>query len=364
MLPVLYELDSKEQLRVWSIETINKGSYSEIVITSGLDKGKKVVKNIKITSGKNIGKTNETSHYEQALLDSKSKWNNKIKSGYSTNRFSNETQISFPMLAKEFLKNKSKVIYPCIGQPKIDGVRCIYKNGELFSRTGKKFFNMEHILKELKVFGNDIIDGELYSYEMNFNKLVGLVKSETLSLSQKEEQKNIIFIIYDKINNMDYSQRFSSLTATIRSNNFKYITLIRNEEINYEEEVLKYHNVFTSEGYEGIMIRNKRGRYEEKKRSNNLLKYKTFIDDEFKITGFTSEKVIENGKELDLVIWICETEDHDTFSVRPKNNFEERAKIFKEADKYIGKYLNVRYQELTPAKIPRFPVGICIRDFE
>ena len=42
-----------------------------------------------------------------------------------------------PMLAHEFKKNKHKVKYPCIVQPKLDGIRCIatIKDGKCTLRT-------------------------------------------------------------------------------------------------------------------------------------------------------------------------------------------------------------------------------------
>lgn len=362
----LYERDAKNQLRVWSIKVEDKKTHSEIIICHGIDGGKKIEKITKILKGKNIGKTNETTHYSQAVADAKSKWEHKQTQGYSTDKFNNENKSRFPMLAKEYEKNKKKIIFPCYAQPKIDGVRCVYSSGELYSRLGKVFFGMEHIKNELSCFGNSIVDGELYSYEMNFNKLVGLVKSETLSNLQKEESRKVLFIVYDKISSLDYSQRLSEIKAVIKSNQFKYINLIETVDIHSDEEVYKFHNKFVEEGYEGIMIRNKKGKYEEKKRSSDLLKYKSFVDNEFKITGFFSEKVIENGIEKDLVIWECETQTGDKFTVRPRGTIEEREEMYKKAKSFIGCMLTVKYQELTPEGIPRFPsaTGLTIRNYE
>jgi DNA ligase-1 len=41
-----------------------------------------------------------------------------------------------------------------------------------------------------------------------------------------------------------------------------------------------------------------------------------------------------------------------------------RTDFYKNAAKYIGKKLTVKYQELTKDGIPRFPVGIAIRDYD
>lgn len=357
----LYERDAKGKLRVWNISVSDKTTHSEITVVHGTDGGKQITKVTKVLKGKNIGKTNATTHYTQALADAKGKWDQKNKQGYTNDRFS-ESKTKYPMLAKEFTKNKKKVVYPCLGQPKIDGVRCVYNNGEFRSRMGKKFFGLSHIKIELSKFGDKIIDGELYSYEMNFNKLVGLVKSETLSSVQKIEELKILFVAYDVFSHEDYSKRLSNLSAVINGSGFKYVKLIRSEEIHTEEEINMFHKQFVSEGYEGIMIRNKKGAYDEKKRSNNLLKYKHFFDEEYKITGFTSEKLIEKGKEMDLIVWECEiSKGGQKFHARPQGCFEDREKMYKIAKKYIGCLLTVKYQELTPDGIPRFPVGVSLR---
>ena len=38
--------------------------------------------------------------------------------------------------------------------------------------------------------------------------------------------------------------------------------------------------------------------------------------------------------------------------------------MFKNGDKYMGKMLTVKYQNLTDLGVPRFPVGIAFRDYE
>jgi DNA ligase-1 len=38
--------------------------------------------------------------------------------------------------------------------------------------------------------------------------------------------------------------------------------------------------------------------------------------------------------------------------------------MFGRGDEYIGKMLTVRFQELTTDRVPRFPVGLAIRDYE
>ena len=44
--------------------------------------------------------------------------------------------------------------------------------------------------------------------------------------------------------------------------------------------------------------------------------------------------------------------------------YHHRGKLFRNAPKYMGKQLTVRFQNLTALGVPRFPVGVAIRDYE
>ena len=69
------------------------------------------------------------------------------------------------------------------------------------------------------------------------------------------------------------------------------------------------------------------------------------------------------GREKGTAIWICKTgEQH--FSVKPEGTLEKRREYLVEKEKYIGKQLTVRFQNLTAIGVPRFPVGVVVRDYE
>ncbi len=126
------------------------------------------------------------------------------------------------------------------------------------------------------------------------------------------------------------------------------------------EEVKDLEKQYMSDGYEGAIVREMEGTYEIGKRSNHLLKVKTFMDEEYKIIGHT-EGI---GGFEGCVIWICETEKGQKFKVVPKGTYEQRQSWFKTATYNYGAMLKVKFFELTDEGIPRFPVGIGIRLME
>jgi len=219
---------------------------------------------------------------------------------------------------------------------------------------GKPFKGLDYLIKEiLRVYGPDtILDGELYCHGGTFQNLVSVVKSGKGS-------ETVQFIIYDYVADIDYCDRYAFLASKFAPS--LHLKLIQTDTCATSDNVGTFLDAYVSDGYEGLIVRNKVGPYVCKFRSKNLLKLKNFIDDEFKIICYTDGA----GKEFNHIIFVCETKDgRGKFNVRPKGTSRERVEMFREGEKYVGQFLTVRYQELTLSGIPRFPVGISIRNYE
>ena len=50
-----------------------------------------------------------------------------------------------PMLAHKYDEKRVDWSKPVWMQPKLDGVRCVFTKDGAFSRTGKKFMNVQHL---------------------------------------------------------------------------------------------------------------------------------------------------------------------------------------------------------------------------
>jgi DNA ligase-1 len=402
----LYSKKSSNKILEWNITVSGTKNNATITTIYGDLNGKKIKTNQLITIGKNIGKKNETTPFEQAVKEATSKWSNKMRSnGYikelhilqddnekiiksdkiSTKNNNNDkksikneksTKIQDvsntdfskirPMLAHPYNKAKRHIKYPCLVQPKLDGIRCIAfnLNGEiiLMSRTGKHFPHLNHIrdaLSEIKF--NGFFDGELFTRNLEFQEISGIVRKEKIKESDVNKSLLIEYHIYDVYNFDEIDMPFNERFNLIDNMNFKSKSLVKVKTFicSLEEDMLEKYDDFIKDNYEGIMIRNYNGLYKLKYRSNDLIKLKPFQDSEYKIVNFKDGV----GKESGCVIWICDNGNGDLFSVRPQGTVEERQELFKNAEKYIGKMLSVRYQELIN-NIPRFGIGIDIRDYE
>ena len=368
-LPTLYCKSKTGKTQVWNIEVIG----AKIRVSYGYEGGAVTVNEKTITSGKNLGKKNATTAAEQAALEAKSTWDKKKTGGYAESLDDAHVpgvadaaavaahEAILPMLAHDYNKRGKDIKFPCFVQAKLDGVRCIFRNGVLTSRQGKVFPDMEHITSDLQHV-KEVLDGELYSDTLTFQQFVGLVRKKKHNPAEKLLLRQVRFWVYDIVNDKTFEERNKDIGQLFYEYKdvWSHIDQLPTFECATKEGLKEFHARFVEEGKEGLIIRNKAGLYQLAARSKDLQKYKEFEDAEFTVVEFTDGE----GSEKGLVIWVCETEDKRKFSVRPRGSHEERHELFKDAESYVRKKLTVRYQELTEDGIPRFPVGIAFRDYE
>jgi len=328
-----------------------------------------------IFEGKNTGKSNQTTPYEQAQAEAKARWEKKKKYGYvnsleAAEKGELDALIEggiVPMLAHTFEKQGKKIKYPCYVQPKLDGLRCIaiLENGicTLWSRTRKPITSCPHIIAEIeKNFKEDIVlDGELYNHDLkkDFEKIVSAVRKET----PEEGYLNVQYHIYDLVNNSSFDNRTLWLAkkfASMKTPNFKYLKLVETHMVEDETQVPDWFLEFSELGYEGAMLRNAASPYVNK-RSSDLIKVKEMQDDEFEIVS------IEEGRgklQGHVGAFVCVNDDGQEFKAKLKGDTEKLKTYFENHSLWKGKKLTVQFQDLTSYGIPRFPVGLRIRESE
>lgn len=348
MNKTIYKLDSKGKLRYLTISTKD----NLVVQTSGLQDSPNAVTHESKCIGKNIGKSNETTSQEQAVLEAKAKIKAKLEEGYyETIEEAQKEIIILPMLAKDFKEEEHKVSYPFHVQPKLDGMRCLKRHQILKSRKNKEIDTMLHIANEI-VGLSDIFDGELYAHGLSFQDNMKLIKKY-----RKDESEKIKYHVYDLVlPNIPFIERLALLETIIRETKPNHIELVPTYIVENKQELLERHKQFLSEGYEGTIIRHGNLGYEINKRSGSLLKFKDFQDLACEIVDVEpSEKRPSHG------IFICKVSDGRTFGTGMKFSFEEREEILANKKDYIGKIVEIRFFEYTDDGLPRFPVCVGIR---
>jgi len=398
-LEKLYKIDSLGKLREWTMVIDNDSFYAE----KGLVGGKIVCDKPTTAIGKNEGKVNETTNEEQALLEAQARWEKKLKEGYALTPKDAETMSYYePMLAQKF-EDREKEIQAIfddelrvLSQPKLDGIRCIIRveDGEIVARTrkGRTIDMIPHILEELSVFFDlnvdAILDGELYNHDLkhDFNKIVSLVRKKTPTKTKgdseksfarklakhedslQESKKLIQYWVYDcpKLSEeYDESMIFSSRNFMLQGEfadvvDGNFVKLVETSECYSFLSLDQAYSSFMEKGYEGQMVRID-SPYESK-RSKSLLKRKEFQDAEYKVIDIEEGNGNRSGTAKHLVCY-CDKTDQ-TFNSNVKGNFDYLAEILNNKEYYIGKLATIKFFELTPDGVPRFPYAIAFRDYE
>lgn len=257
-------------------------------------------------------------------------------------------------------------------QPKLDGVRCIIQLNDkgkvyAYSRTGKPWLNINHILKELKPFFKQhpeaILDGELYNHDLrdDFEQIISLVRTQKPTAYMRSKSKKLVqFHCYDYAHTDEvYQQRMHNLTTSdIYSYCVKYVV---SKNVNHPKHADIIHDTFMSKGYEGSILR--LDKPYENKRSYSLQKFKDFHDEEATITGYEEGK----GKRQGTLGKFLMTDDEGIeFGCPPGKGYtyKDLSKMLLNIHDYMGQRATFTYFERTKAGSYRHPMFKTLRNYE
>ena len=285
-----------------------------------------------------------------------------------------------PMLAYPVSDKPINYNEPVFMQPKLDGVRCIIQaerdfpgtnlasvTVKAYSRTGKEWKNIDHILFNLRpwfILNPDVIlDGELYNHDLkdDFEKIISLVrKQKPTDLDALESADMVQFHCYDII---DETKTFDE------RNTFVEQAVPRNHCIKYvptnlvfrDDDAKVYHRRNLDNGYEGSILRTN-DTY-ACKRSHNLRKFKDFHDTEATIIGYVDGKGKRTGT---LGKFIMQDDEGVEFGCPPGKGYtyKDLANMLDNIGDYIGQRATFTFFERTKAGSYRHPLFKCIRDYE
>jgi ATP-dependent DNA ligase len=313
-----------------------------------------------------------------------------------------------PMLAKKYkdwknedefiLTNPGKdIIFPAIIQAKLDGIRSIsfIKNDKIIleSRNSNNFVHLNHIREEInywlkhKNMENIILDGELYvhkifrdenndpTYDETLQEMTGVERYQFISEACKITRKQPhdyeemieywIFDIWDT--NLSNIDRYNKLLDLFKDYDGSILKLVPTKIVNNHEEIEDFMKLVVGEtnnrqGYEfeGTMIRQSNAKYiSSTTHQSCLLKYKRFQDDEWKIIG--AEECI-GGNQNGSIKWICEKKINNSKKkviAKQMGDTSISKNLYqlykKNPENYIGKMINIRYNDISKDGVPRFP---------
>ena len=215
------------------------------------------------------------------------------------------------MLAKDYVKGmpapkSDPECLPPVGwreSEKFDGYRSRYMSEEkqFISRANKPFHAPEWFIAAMPPNSN--IDGELWVGRENFQAM-GVVRKKN---PENKEWIPVKYIAYDLPDeDLPFSERLKELEKIVKNNVVRWNIVRKKFHVPYnklacplimaEQTIIKSHdhleelyNNIIENGGEGIMLKDPKSKYEDK-RSNYMLKYKPAFDEEAIIIDYKEGK--------------------------------------------------------------------------
>jgi ATP-dependent DNA ligase len=275
-----------------------------------------------------------------------------------------------PMLAYPVSDKPIDYTEPVFMQPKLDGVRCLIQCDnsvvKAYSRTGKEWKNIDHILKSLEPFfqanPDVILDGELYNHALkdDFEKIISCVrKTKPTDMDRAESRKLVQFHCYDVVDDVvTFNNRIQWLKTNLKPTyGVKLVPTIFSITNQYQAHA--YHDINLKAGYEGSILR--LNTEYQCKRSHSLRKFKDFHDAEAVIVDWVEGKGKRKGT---IGKFMAIDADGNKFGMPVMDNFKKLQTMFKEMQSWVGKEATFTYFERTKANSYRHPLFKAIRDYE
>ena len=282
----------------------------------------------------------------------------------NNNMMKYKPMLAYPVSSKPIDYNE--MVYM---QPKLDGVRCLIQcdNSVItaYSRTGKEWKNIEHILFNLKPFfalePDAVLDGELYNHDLrdNFEKIISCVRKTKPTTAHRLESSGLVqFHCYDvpsNPNKFDVRNEWIKLQVP---NNF-CIKHVETHEVYADKYAQQLHQLNLKKGYEGSILR--LNTEYQCKRSHSLRKFKDFHDTEAVLTSWVEGK----GKRVGTIgKFMAVDPEGNTFGMPVMDKFKYLQDNFEEMKSWVGKTATFTYFERTKANSYRHPLFKCIRNYE
>ena len=279
-----------------------------------------------------------------------------------------------PMLAYPVSDKPIDYTKPVFMQPKLDGVRCIIQYERVtplqtgpvaYSRTGKQWRNIDHILQSLEPFfeaNPDVtLDGELYNHALkdDFEKIISCVrKQKPTAIDRAESRRLVQFHCYDIVDEtMPFDKRYKFVFDNLRD---AYgVRTVVTQAIAAESLSKVVHQQNLDAGYEGSILRTN-DTY-QCKRSHSLRKFKDFHDAEATLTSWVEGKGKRKGT---IGKFMAIDADGNEFGMPVMDNFKKLQTMFKEMQGWVGKEATFTYFERTKANSYRHPLFKAIRNYE
>lgn len=292
-----------------------------------------------------------------------------------------------PMLAA--VADLDKITYPILASHKLDGIRCIVRDGKPMSRSMKEIPNrfvqqmFAALPRECEGFDGELIVGDPTAKDC-YQKTVSGVMSE-------DGEPDFRFYVFDIVAKGSVTFEARLFNAYLKHNTCKadWIVLHAHWQIDNRQELDIIEHRALIEGYEGLILRDPNGLYKQGRstiKQGGMLKVKRFQDAEAVIIGFEELQHNDNEAFKDELghtkrsshqenkvamntlgaLVVSPSKDQPFYGVSFKlgTGFDQalRKKIWDDRDQYVGKLVKYKYFDVGVKDAPRHPVFLGFRD--
>jgi DNA ligase-1 len=288
------------------------------------------------------------------------------------------------MLAPNESINIETLKYPLIVSYKLDGIRCIFRNGEMTSRALKQFPNVqlrkrfEHLAK-LSKENNILLDGELLSKSLTFNEVSGITRQ-----LDKELPDDLYFYCFDMVKDEKYDMSFAERLQTYKLE-APYVQIVEQKFIYYAKAVNTYYEEALDWGCDGLILRDPAGKYKFGRgtvKEGLIYKMKPFQTFDAKILDVIQATEVREGAEKkinELGRSVTSKKKDDRVLIEKASAFvvlyeekelkvtiamtdEEKTEVWSNKTKYIGRFIEYKGMLVGAKDLPRHPIFLRFRD--
>lgn len=197
-----------------------------------------------------------------------------------------------PMLACDW--DESRLRFPVIAQPKIDGVRALGTAEGLVGRSLKPFKNQySRTLYRHSEFAG--LDGELMLGDSLTSP--SLCRDTTAALNTVAGEPALKWVIFDRVQQgVPYIDRLRSIRHLAG--------VIESRTVEDLPSLLRLESEWLEQGYEGVILRDPRGGYKYGRstvKEGGLLRIKRFVEEDAVVLGVIEGRVNLNPAEINLL---------------------------------------------------------------
>ena len=291
-----------------------------------------------------------------------------------------------PMLAKQADKVTKIDIFnkKWIASRKIDGLRCIIYLGDddKLHTSSRGATNYDSAMFEIlthpaliKLFKNNkglMLDGECYHHGYTLQQINSIARTQKVA----KDLEILQFYWYDIV---DLNNPFKTRLAKMKSlatelkeygseigwepdrmfkENELRIQFVPQVDVSGWDNMMKLHNEYVSEGWEGLVIRDPERPYKPNGRTNDMIKIKVYKDDCFKVVG--KEAGLRGSEDM---VFIMQMPDGRTFKAKPFGDREQKQEYWINfEEKYNGHIGECKFFYYSDDGIPLQPAFKAFRD--